>query len=153
MKFGEMLNDDLVLLGFAARDKWEAIDALVGRLVEKGRLKPELRKAAVDALVAREKMASTAVDYGIALPHAKIDGIGETLAVLAVSKAGVPFLAADGKPSTILVLLLIPLQAQAQHVKTLSNIARLLGFEEVRTGLTNAKSEREALEVIRTEEA
>ena len=153
MKFGEMLNDDLVLLGFTAKDKWEAIDALVSRLVAKGRLKPELKKAAVDALVAREKMASTAVDYGIALPHAKIDGIDQALPVLALSKAGVPFLAADGTPSTILVLLLIPVAQHQLHVKTLAGIARLLGFEEVRTGLSNAKSEREALDLIRAEEA
>ena len=153
MKFGEMLNEDLVVLGFTAGDKWQAIDALVARLVEKGKLKPELTKRAVDALVAREKIATTAVDHGIALPHAKIDGIDEALAVLAVSKAGVPFLAADARPSTIFVLLLIPLTQHQLHVKTLASIARLLGFEEVRTGLANAKSEREALGVIRAEEA
>jgi PTS system nitrogen regulatory IIA component len=153
MRLGDLLTEELVLAGFAAKDKWEAIDRMVGRLVESGRLRAESSRTAIDALVAREKIASTGVDHGIALPHAKIEGIDSALAVLATAPAGVPFLASDGKPSTILVLLLIPLTAHAQHVKTLSNIARLLGFEEVRTGLLGAKSGREALQVIRTHES
>ena len=72
--------------------------------------------------------------------------------MLALSKAGVPFLAADGTPSTILVLLLIPVAQHQLHVKTLAGIARLLQYEEMRDALTRSRSPREALQVIREEE-
>jgi mannitol/fructose-specific phosphotransferase system IIA component (Ntr-type) len=153
MKLGELLTEDLILVGLTAKDKWTAIDGLLHRLVEKGRLKESFEKKCRDAVVAREKLFTTGMDHGIAIPHARVDCVDGPLAVLGMAPKGVPFLAPDGKPSTIFVLLLIPLAKALDHAKTLANIARLLGFEEVRRGLLAAKSEREALKLIREEEA
>ncbi len=122
MKLGDLLQDGLVVLDFEARDHVEAITRLVDRLIEKGRLRPDQRRRALDALVARERIASTGMEHGIALPHATVDAVDEAVAAIGVSPKGVPFRSADGKPATILILLLIPRRSVQQHIKTLAGI-------------------------------
>jgi len=152
VKLGDLLKETQIATAFQARDKWEAITKLVDLLVSQNRLKPEHREAVYDALVAREKVASTGMEHGIAIPHASVDGIEDALAALAISPAGVPFQSADGQPSRLIILLVIPRKAVQKHIRTLAGIAKLLQYEEMRDALTNARSSREALQVIREEE-
>jgi mannitol/fructose-specific phosphotransferase system IIA component (Ntr-type) len=151
MKLGELLRENQVLVGLSARDKWEALGKMVDALVAQGRLRPEQRGPVQDALVAREKVASTGMEFGIAIPHAPVDGIDETLAVLGLSP-GIAFQTPDNLPARILVLLVIPRKSVQKHIRTLADIARLLSYEEVREALSRARSPREALQVIRDEE-
>lgn len=152
MKLGELLKEPQIATGFKARDKWEAITTLVDLLVSQNRLKPEHREAVYDALVAREKVASTGMEHGVAIPHASVDGIEDALAALAISPPGVPFQSADGQPARIIILLVIPRNKVQKHIRTLAGIAKLLQYEEMRDAITNARSPREALQVIREEE-
>jgi mannitol/fructose-specific phosphotransferase system IIA component (Ntr-type) len=152
MILGGLLSEGQVVVDFAAQDKGEAIGKLVDLLVAQGRLAAAHRAAALEALLAREKVGSTGLEHGVALPHAIVDVPGDALAVLAVSARGVPFHAADGQPSRILVLVLIPRRQVQKHLRTLAAVARLLSFEEVREALQRARSAREALGVIREEE-
>lgn len=153
MKLADLVLEDGVILDFAARDKWEAIEKLVDRLVAKKRVKASLRKSMLDALVRRENIASTGMDHGVALPHAQVDGIDEAVAAIGLTRAGIPFQSSDGQPARITVLLLIPKPRVQQHIRTLAGIARLLNYEEMREALLNAKTEREVVEGIREEEA
>jgi mannitol/fructose-specific phosphotransferase system IIA component (Ntr-type) len=153
MRLGDLLGEEVVVLDFESKDKWEAIDRLAGLLVERGRLRAEQRRAAVDALVAREKISSTGMDHGVAIPHAQMDGLEEAVAALGISRGGVPFQTPDGKPATLIILLLIPRRSVQKHVRTLAGIARLLNYEEMRQSLVGAKTAKEALRVIREEEA
>ncbi|HYF00974.1 MAG TPA: PTS sugar transporter subunit IIA [Planctomycetota bacterium] len=152
MSFASLLNEGQVVVGFAAKDKPQAIAGLVDVLAAVGRLTPPQRAAAVDALLAREKIGSTGLEHGIALPHAIVDIPGEALAVLAVSRDGVPFQAADGAPSRLLVLLLVPRRAVQKHLRTLAEVARLLDRPDVRESLLKAKSAKDALEIVRAAE-
>ena len=151
MKLGDLLKEGQIATAFQARDKWESITKLVDLLVAQNRLKPEHREAVYDALVAREKVASTGMEHGVAIPHASVDGIEDALAALAISP-GVPFQSADGQPARLIILLVIPRKAVQKHIRTLAGIAKLLQYEEMRDALTNARSPREALQVIREEE-
>lgn len=153
MKLGELLTEELVALDFDAKDKWQAIEKLVDRLVSSSRLPEGSRAAALEALFARERMASTGMEHGVAIPHASIDELPQAVAALGVSPKGIPFQSADGKPATILILLVIPRRSVKQHIRTLAGIARLLNYEEMRTSLTEAKTEKQILKVIREEEA
>jgi mannitol/fructose-specific phosphotransferase system IIA component (Ntr-type) len=152
MKVGELLKEGLISVGFQARDKWEAITLLVDLLIAQGRLKAEQRESVYDALVTREKVASTGMEHGVAIPHASVDGIEDALAALAIAPQGVPFQSADGQPTRLIILLVIPRKAVQKHIRTLAGIARLLQYEEMRDALTGARTPREALQVIREEE-
>lgn len=152
MKLGDLLKEGQIATGFLSKDKWEAITKMVDLLVAQNRLKAEHREAVYAALVAREKVASTGMENGVAIPHASVDGIEDALAALAISPAGIPFQSADGQPARLIILLVIPRKAVQKHIRTLAGIAKLLQYEEMRDALTNARSSREALQVIREEE-
>jgi mannitol/fructose-specific phosphotransferase system IIA component (Ntr-type) len=152
MKLGDLLKEGLIVTGFQARDKWEAITKLVDLLITQGRLKADQREAVYGALAAREKIASTGMEHGVAIPHASVDGVEDALAALAVAPEGIPFQSSDGRPARLVILLVIPRKAVQKHIRTLAGIARLLQYEEMRDAITGARSPREALQVIRDEE-
>ena len=152
MKIGDLLKEGQIAMGFQARDKWEAITRMVDLLLAQNAIKPEQRTAVYDALVAREKVASTGMEHGVAIPHASIDEIETAVAALAIAPEGIPFQSADGRPARLVILLVIPRKAVQKHIRTLAGIARLLQYEEMRDALTNSRSAREALQVIREEE-
>ena len=102
-------------------------------------------------ILKREELGSTGLGSGVAIPHASVDGIEDALAALAISP-GIPFQSADGQPARLIILLVIPRKAVQKHIRTLAGIAKLLQYEEMRDALTNARSPREALQVIREEE-
>ena len=152
MKIGDLLKEGQIAVGFQARDKWEAIDKMVDLLVAQNAVKADQRAAVISALVAREKVASTGMEHGVAIPHASIDEIDTAVAALAIAPEGIPFQSADGRPARIVILLVIPRKTVQKHIRTLAGIARLIQYEEMRDALTNARSAREALGVIREEE-
>ncbi|HZE96696.1 MAG TPA: PTS sugar transporter subunit IIA [Planctomycetota bacterium] len=152
MKLGDLLREGQIAAGFQAKDKWDAIGKMVDLLIGQNRLKSEHRDAVYKALEAREKVASTGMENGVAIPHASVDGVEDALAALAISPAGIPFQSTDGQPAKIIILLVIPRKVVQKHIRTLAGIARLLQYEEMRDALTSARSPREALQVIREEE-
>ncbi len=152
MNLSEILREGQVVTGFQARDKWEALAKLVDLLVAQGRVAPARRDAVHDALAARERVASTGMEFGVALPHAPVEGLEEALGVLALAPQGVNFQSADGQPARIIVALAIPRKAVQKHIPTLAGIARILNFEEFREALVRARTPREALQLVRAEE-
>jgi mannitol/fructose-specific phosphotransferase system IIA component (Ntr-type) len=152
VKLGELLREGQIVTGLKARDKWEAIGTLVDALVAQGRVAPERRQAVLDALAARERIASTGMEHGVALPHASVDGAEEALAALGISPAGIPFLSADGQAARLIILLVIPRAGVQKHIRTLAGIARLLSYDGFREKLLRARTPREALQTIRDEE-
>jgi mannitol/fructose-specific phosphotransferase system IIA component (Ntr-type) len=151
VKLGDLLKEGQIVTGFQARDKWEAITKMVDLLISQGRLKADQRDAVYGALAARERVASTGMEHGVAIPHASVDGVDDALAALAISD-GISFQSADGYPARLVILLVIPRKAVQKHIRTLAGIARLLQYEEMRDALTRARSAREVLQVIREEE-
>ena len=85
MKLSDLLSEDVILLNFSAEDKWEAMDRMLDRLEQLGRLLPGQRTPVRDALVARENIASTGLEHGVALPHATVDVLDKPVAALAIS--------------------------------------------------------------------
>ena len=95
MKITDVLPKRGIKVGMEARDKSSAIKELVDIL---GRVKDiGDKRALVKALVDREKLGSTGIGQGIAIPHAKSDKVNELIAVLGISKKGVDFEALDGE--------------------------------------------------------
>ena len=93
------------------------------------------RALITDSLFARERLGSTGLGHGVAIPHGRIKGLKQPLAGFMRLAEPIPFESPDGKPVSLLIFLLVPEQATQQHLEILSEIAQLLSDREMREGL------------------
>ena len=91
-----------------------------------------------DSLFARERLGSTGLGEGIAIPHGRIKGLKEAVAALVRLDEPVAFDAPDGKPVNLLLFLLVPEQATQQHLEILSEVAEMLSDRTMRETLLTA---------------
>lgn len=99
--------------------------------------------AMVEVLLEREKLGSTGIGDGIAIPHGKLKGLDRLMISFGRSRQGIEFDAIDGKPVHIFFLLMAPESSTGQHLKALAKISRMLKDPEFRSGLLEAKSAEE----------
>jgi len=144
MRMQELLSPEDILCGFDATDKWVAIDRLMQHLHGRGGYEDELRDRLHEAVLARERSMSTGMEKGIAIPHAAVEGLERIVACMAVDPAGLNFESIDASPAHFVVLLLIPPKEKLLHIRTLAEVARVLGREPVRQALLQAGTGEEA---------
>lgn len=106
------------------------------------------RMEMVRVLMAREKLGSTGIGEGIAIPHGKIAGLDDLMISYGRSKKGLDFNAMDGKPVHLLFLLMAPENSSGQHLKILARISRMLKDEIFRKKLMQAVSADELYKMI-----
>ncbi len=90
------------------------------------------RSTVTDSLLARERLGSTGLGHGVAIPHGRIKGLKQPHAALLRLKTGIGFDAIDQEPVRILICLLMPESNVQQHLEILSDIAQLLGDKQMR---------------------
>ncbi len=93
------------------------------------------RSTVFDSLFAREKLGSTGLGQGIAIPHGRIKGIKEAIGAFLRLKNAVPFDAPDGKPVGVVFVLLVPEQATERHLQILSQLAQMFSDRDMRESL------------------
>ena len=93
------------------------------------------RAKVFDSLIARERLGSTGLGHGVAIPHGRIKGLKEAVAAVVRLAEPVPFDAPDGHPVRLLIVLLVPEQATQQHLEVLSEFAQLLSDRPLRERL------------------
>ena len=150
MKLADLLNKDLIKVPLDKKIKEEVIGELIDILVENGKI--ENRDAVVSAVMEREKVMSTGVGDGVAIPHGKAEGVNDVVAAFGISQEEINFLSIDEKPVHLVFLLIASPDATGPHLKALSRVSRLLNKKEFRTKLLFAKSSSDVLEMIREEE-
>lgn len=96
----------------------------------------------------REKLGSTGIGRGIAIPHGRMSGAEEPLALVLVSETPINFDAIDNRPVDIFVALIVPDGDNQQHLKTLATIADKLNNKDFCKQLRSAKSDTELYQVI-----
>lgn len=96
------------------------------------------RATVYDALFAREKLGSTGLGQGIAIPHGRIKGIKDALGAFLRLKSPVPFDSPDGQPVGLLFVLLVPEAANEKHLQLLSELAQMFSNRDFRDTLANA---------------
>jgi mannitol/fructose-specific phosphotransferase system IIA component (Ntr-type) len=155
LKLQELFGPDDLVVGFEASDKWEAIDLLMRGLEERGCISSEHAARLRDEVIARERSMSTGMERGIAIPHAACNEIDDVVAVMGIvsSGEGLGFDSIDASPARFVVLLLIPRSKKLLHIRTLADVARVLGREEVREALLRAESGEEAWRALAAAEA
>lgn len=97
------------------------------------------RSLVFDSLFARERLGSTGLGQGVAIPHGRIKGLREAVAAFVRLSTPVAFDAPDGKPVNLLFVLLVPEQATEQHLQILSELAQMFSDRELREQLTQAQ--------------
>jgi nitrogen PTS system EIIA component len=151
MKIEDILAQDLVLPDLAGRSK---TDVLIELATAVARQHPELdRERLVQALEDRERLNSTALGDGVAIPHGKLSGIKRVFAAFARSKQGVDFHSLDGEPTHLFFLLVAPEDSAGAHLKALARISRLLKDENFRARLMQAPDATALFDTIRQEDA
>jgi PTS system fructose-specific IIA component len=152
MLLGEILHPETVKFRLEAQDKHEVIDELVDLLVEAHEIALSQRDHIVEVVLQREKTMSTGMENGIALPHGSSDRIDHIIGAMGLAPEGVAFDSLDGKPAKLIILLLMPRNNFQGHVRTLAGVAHLLGNDDARSALLNAKDAQGVIDVIEREE-
>lgn len=137
MALSDLLSQKAVVLNLHARCKREALAALAERA---SAVTGADATAIRDALMEREKLGSTGVGRGVAIPHGKIDGLAAMTGLLAKLDAPIDFEAVDDQPVDLIFVLLAPADASAAHLKALAKVSRLLRDERVREALRGAET-------------
>ena len=141
-----VLTKDTVVLTLAAETKESVIEELIDVLVRTGRI-PD-RRAALKAVLEREKKMSTGLQNGIAIPHGKTDTIDNLIAAIGLKKDGLDFEALDGQPSRIFLLTISPASRTGPHIQFLADISRTLHDPAVREQVLNAATEDGLLDLL-----
>ena len=106
------------------------------------------RSLVSDNLFARERLGSTGLGHGVAVPHGRVKGLKAPVAAFVRLEEPIPFESPDGLPVNLLVFLLIPDHVTQQHLEILSEIAEMFSDEEFRRGLTKDPNPQAAHERI-----
>lgn len=123
MDVSDFLAEDQVIGDLRSTSKKALLQNLSGRLARS----LSLNEADVfDALMARERLGSTGVGHGVAIPHARLDGLGKIAGLFARLATPIDFESIDEEPVDLVFLLLAPEDAGSDHLKALSRISRLL---------------------------
>lgn len=151
MKISDILTENLVVTGLAGGTKEEIIDAMIDLVAVSPRVldREKVRTAIFD----REKIMSTGVGNGFAIPHGKTDAVSDIVAAFAVTAEPIDYQSLDEKPVRLIFLLVGKDNMVGPHIKLLSRISRLMNKEEFRKRLMEGKTPAEVIDLFRQEEA
>ena len=150
MNLLDILSKKSVIVGLQGETKEEIIEELVGSL-EEGEAVTDGEKV-LQSVLDREKIMSTGIGDGIAIPHGKSEAVITLSAALGTQKRGANFEALDGEPAYVFFLLVSPANISGPHIKALARISRLLKNEDFKKRLIAASSAEELISEIGEEE-
>ena len=131
-------------------DKFDAINALVDTFVDimDGELLEEIR----GAIISREKIMSTGVGQGLAIPHGKTDAITQNYAAFARLKEPIEFNSIDSKPVQLIFLMVSPYSDQRSHIRLLSRVSTLMNYDDFRSNLLIVPNQEDLIELFKQKE-
>jgi nitrogen PTS system EIIA component len=150
MKISDFLNPDLIIPELAARTKEDVLMELADRIA--------LNFSGVSAekllqiLKDREKLGSTGIGDGFAIPHGKSRSINQMIISFGRSRAGIPFDSMDGKPAHYFFVLIAPENSAGDHLKALAKISRFLKNSLFKESLANANGQKELQKLIQDQD-
>ncbi|MBW1942598.1 MAG: PTS sugar transporter subunit IIA [Deltaproteobacteria bacterium] len=146
MRLSELLEENNIIPDLKAKDKKGALEELAQAMVSQ---KPYLDKGAlVNVLLDRERLGSTGIGDGVAIPHGKFHGIEQPIISFGRSRKGLDFESMDGEPVYLFFLLVAPENSASIHLKVLAKIARILKNSSFRKVLIEARTQKEIYETI-----
>lgn len=146
MKITDFLTEEAIIPVLRAREKDAVLAEMATGLVANHPALDERR--VLDVLAERERISTTAIGEGVAIPHGKLRGIERVLGIFARSPEGVDFASLDGEPTHLFFVLVAPENAAADHLKALARISRLLKDPGFRRRLLRAETKQDIFGII-----
>lgn len=146
IRLSNLLKEKFINLELKEDDKRKLIAELVEFIGKSGKLKD--KKVFLKAILEREKLGSTGIGGGIAIPHAKSKGVGDFILAFARKDNGIDFGALDGERTHLFFVLASPKDEVGNHLKLLAEISRLVKDKFIVGLLMKAKTKKEALKII-----
>lgn len=150
MKIVDLLNPAAIAEDLKAVGKKEVLAELTEALLKAERGLNQ--NGVVNVLLERERLGSTGIGEGVAIPHGKLKDIDNLLLAFGRSSAGVDFDSMDGKPAHLFFLLIAPEESVGVHLKMLARISKLLKNPIVRNRLLEASRSEDIYNIIAEEE-
>jgi len=150
MNISDILNEKRIITEFKSTSKEDVINEMIDSLKDDESV-TNLEKVR-QVVLEREKIMSTGIGNGFAIPHGKTDGVKEIVAVFGKLKEPIEFNSVDGKPVNLIFLMVGREDAVGEHIKMLSRISRIMNNEEVHKKLLQAETAKEILEIFEQEE-
>ena len=151
MKISDLLIRERINLDLKSEDK-ESVIREIAKLHDNTGVLTDY-EGYVGALNAREAQSSTALEEGIAIPHAKTEYVKEPALAMGRSSKGIDYDSIDGEKSTLFFMIAAPAGANNAHIETLARLTQLLLDDEFKASLDNAKTPEEVLDIINKKEA
>jgi fructose-specific phosphotransferase system IIA component len=142
----QILQPTCVKVPLDGKDKDSVITELVDLLDANRQI--QNRQTVLDAVFTRERTRSTGIGSGIAIPHGKCSAVRELVMALGVTEAPIDFDSVDGKPVSIVILLVSPQDQTGPHIQALARISRLMLDQDFKTALERAPSSEAAYELV-----
>jgi PTS system fructose-specific IIA component/PTS system nitrogen regulatory IIA component len=149
MKLMDFIETGAIIPNLESDAARGVIDEMVGALVEAKNIAEADRKKVVDAILRREKKGTTGFGNGVAIPHAKHDGVAGVVGLLARSDAGIDFSALDGQPVHLFFLLLSNPDKPEEHLKAMEHIFRSIKNDNLRRFMCKATTREELADLLR----
>lgn len=146
MRLDQIFKTEFLVESLASSNKRDVLGELIEVMIESG-LKINSAKA-IDVLLQREKLGSTGIGEGVAIPHGKVSDLQELVVAFGRSKKGIDFDAIDGKPVHLFFLLLAPESSTGQHLKALARISKMLKTPNFRKTLLEAETRNDLYKAI-----
>lgn len=150
MKITDFLTVETIIPSLTGGEKNAVLQELAEGLT--GHYRNLDQKQVLNVLLERERISTTAIGEGVAIPHGKLPNVERVLGVFARSLEGVDFASLDGAPTHLFFVLIAPENAAAEHLKALARISRLLKDELFRRRLLAGKSSEELFRLIAEED-
>lgn len=131
----EVFTPASIMVQLNRRAKQDVIEALVHRLVAEGRLARGSQRLAVTQILAREKVGTTALNNGVAVPHGFFGELAEFVGAVATIPQGIDFAAVDGKPVDTVFLILAPPHQREEHASLLERLTDIARGKNLRAQL------------------
>ncbi len=150
MSLLDILKKQDIVVPLTALDKRGAIKELIQLLHKNGKISNE--DQVYDAVMMREEKASTGLEHGLAVPHAKTAAVQKIAAAVGISPNGIDFDSLDGNPSKLIFLIIAPPNQSGAHIALLSEIARLTKYANLCDDLADARSADQVMSILHGEE-
>ncbi len=146
MKLPEIIEEDNIIPELKAKDKKGVLEELAEAI---SRHEPSIDKGAlVKVLVERERLGSTGIGDGVAIPHGKMNGVSRPIISFGRSKQGLDFDSMDGQPAHLFFLLIAPEDSSSVHLQVLAKIAKILKNRDFRKKLMEPGTKKEIYQTI-----
>ena len=137
MKINNFIDQDSILLDLKSSSKRQTLKELSKRIADTRNLS---ERVIFDVLLEREKLGSTGIGHGIAIPHGKLKGLDKICGCFVKLNEPIDFDSIDGKPVDLIFLLLAPEDSGVQHLKALALMSRIMGNNNFCNKLRSSKS-------------